>query len=362
MTDATFQVAVTEADARAFATLSGDWNPLHTDPAHAARTAYGRPVLHGAFAAGLMSRMAGMYLPGTDCLLHSLRLRFVAPIVPPATLTVRGQLVGTGAGDVGRVDVTISDASTGTRYVDGVYEFGRHTVDAPSLTTRPTLAVGPAPILVTGATGGLGRAVLERLGARGLGLSRSPHDGLAHVPDLARVAESLPDGKIGGIVHCAWPSPDNEALIALDDPARAIEHHLAGPVAQAIALARLLMERGVDDAMLVLIGSTAAAPGRHNYRMPLYSLAKSLVPDLTRILALELAPSTRRCAAIVFDVVEAGMNARISAGARIAHADRSPFGRLATAAEAAAQVAWVLDNAGFLASGATLTLTGAAAP
>src|SRR5215211_86917 len=45
-----------------FANVSGDWNPLHTDPGHAARTAYRRPVLHGAFSAGLLSRLAGMYL------------------------------------------------------------------------------------------------------------------------------------------------------------------------------------------------------------------------------------------------------------------------------------------------------------
>ena len=40
------------------------------------------------------------------------------------------------------------------------------------------------------------------------------------------------------------------------------------------------------------------------------------------------------------------------------NADRSPFGRIPTTGEAAAQIAWVLDNRGFLASGATLNLTG----
>ena len=63
------------------------------------------------------------------------------------------------------------------------------------------------------------------------------------------------------------------------------------PLREAIELAQLLKKRGTADSMLVLIGSTAAEPGRHNYRMPLYTLSKSLVPTLCRVLATELAAS-----------------------------------------------------------------------
>lgn len=114
--------------------------------------------------------------------------------------------------------------------------------------------------------------------------------------------------------------------------------------------------------MLVLIGSTAAEPGRHNYRMPLYTLSKSLVPTLCRVLATELAASSQRCVAVVYDVIDGGMNSRLSAGARIAHKDRSPFGRIASPDEAAEQLVWILTNKSFLASGSTLELTGGAAP
>ena len=120
---ASFDVEVTPRDAIAFATLSGDWNPLHTDPSHAAQTTYRRPVLHGAFSAGLMSRMAGMHLPGKDCLLHGMRLRFVAPIIPPVSLKVEGTVVSDN-GQLGRVEVTISDSRTNARYVEGSYAEG----------------------------------------------------------------------------------------------------------------------------------------------------------------------------------------------------------------------------------------------
>jgi acyl dehydratase/NAD(P)-dependent dehydrogenase (short-subunit alcohol dehydrogenase family) len=370
---ATFQVEVTRADAQAFAALSGDWNPLHTDAAHAARTIYGRPVLHGAFSAGLISRLAGMHLPGADCLLHSMRLRFVAPILPPATLVVSGRLTSEGAG-TGRVDATVADATTGASYVDATYEFSRHRMTEPDRGAgvgggpAPAGAAdgmpgdGSAPILVTGATGGLGRAVLARLGGAALGVSRGERPGLLHAPDLECMREQLRGRRIGGIVHCAWPAPDNERLLDLAQPRQAVDYHVAAPLRQVIALAQLLAEHGTPDAMLVLVGSTAAQPGRHNYRMPLYTLGKALVPELARILALELATVGMRCAAVVYDVIEGGMNKHLSASARLAHSDRAPTGQLPTPEEAAVQVEWLLANRSFLVSGATITLSGGALP
>lgn len=365
MTIATFEVDVSHADALGFARVSGDWNPLHTDEHYASQTAHRRPVLHGAFSAGLMSRLAGMYLPGTECLLHSMRLHFLAPIVPPAKLVVNGRLVSERE-ELGRVEATVSDKETGTRYVDGSYEFSRHATThvtpAGGHAEPPSWQRADAPILVTGATGGLGRAVLARLGARAIGVARRAEPGMLEVPDFEGLQASLEGRRVAGVVHCAWPAPDNERLTDLPRIDPAVEHHLAAPVRQIVGLGQLVAKCSVGNAMLLLIGSTAAMPGRHNYRMPLYSLAKALIPELSRILATELAPSGKRCAAVTFDVIEGGMNQRLSPMARLAHVDRAPSGQLPSLEEAAAHVEWVLDNASFLVSGANVTLTGAAAP
>jgi 3-hydroxybutyryl-CoA dehydratase len=52
---------VTETDIVAFAALSGDWNPVHTDAVYAATTPYGQRVGHGllalSIAVGLAVRM-----------------------------------------------------------------------------------------------------------------------------------------------------------------------------------------------------------------------------------------------------------------------------------------------------------------
>lgn len=360
MTSAEFLVEVSEAEATRFAELSGDWNPLHTDPEYASRTSYRRPILHGAYSAGLVSRMAGMHIPGQECLLHSIKLKFISPIVLPATLRVYGTLVR-GSGTEGIVEVQISDISTGARYVEGSYEFGHHSHIE---TTQPQLkgslsdgSDGETPILVTGASGGLGSAMIVALGGRGLPIPRGVLTNIANLPDF------LNGRKIGGIVHCGWPTPDNQRLTDLgSNTEAAIRHHVASPLVDCLKLAQALVEHGIPGATLVLVGSTAAQPGRHNWRAPLYSLSKSLIPSLVQILALELGSNNQRCVGAIFDVIDGGMNAGIRESVRIAHADRSPVGKIATPVEAAFQLSWLLQNNSFLMSGAVMTLSGGAMP
>jgi NAD(P)-dependent dehydrogenase (short-subunit alcohol dehydrogenase family) len=349
----------------AFAELSGDWNPLHTDPAHASRTRFGRPVLHGAFSAGLLSRLAGMYIPGTDCLLNSMQLRFIAPIQPPVRLRVHGEL-RPGSSENGHVDASITDAESGLRYVDGSYEFGRHGIfESAGTAIQPDTARDvptESAVLVIGATGGLGQAAMTKLGSRAVGVSRRPRDGMIALGDLERLEAVLRGRRVSAVLHCGWPTPDNTRLTELSDSAAAVENYVAAPLRQCITLARVMSRFGEPNALLVLVGSTAALPGRHGYRAPLYTLGKALVPELARILAIELASSQMRSAAVVFDVVETGMNAHLAPRARLAHVDRSPIGRLPDAAEAAGQLEWLLQNRSFLVSGATITLTGGALP
>lgn len=359
--EASFMTEVTFEDARRFAELSGDWNPLHTDRDYARSSEFGRPILHGAFSAGLISRLAGMHLPGTECLLHSINLRFVAAILPPAQLVVRGRIVSTH-GEGGKVNATVTDASSGVCYVEAAYEFSRHTRVATPVRDSVRPATTEDAVLVTGASGGLGQALLSRLGGAALGVARSAAPGVLQVEDPERIADAVGDRKLSAIVHCAWPAPDNVRLLDMRDSAAAVEHYIAKPVRQILSLAQLLADRGTPDAILVLIGSTADRPGRHNYRMPLYGLGKALVPDLCQILAVELGQTGRRTAALVFDVIEAGMNKRLSPRARLAHVDRSPAGRLPDADQAAAQIEWLLQNRSFLVSGATITLAGGAMP
>lgn len=67
--------------------LSGDYNPLHSDPAFAARAGLDSPILHGLCTFGFAGR-AVLELVGTESALTSMSARFAGPVWPGDTLNV----------------------------------------------------------------------------------------------------------------------------------------------------------------------------------------------------------------------------------------------------------------------------------
>ena len=55
---------ISDADVRAFAAISGDTNSVHLDDEAAARSVFGRRVVHGMLTASLISSVLGNDLPG----------------------------------------------------------------------------------------------------------------------------------------------------------------------------------------------------------------------------------------------------------------------------------------------------------
>ena len=94
---------ITEADIGAFAGLTGDYNPLHTDEIYASATAFGGRVAHGpmliGIAFGLMSRLG--LLDGTALGLLGLDWTFKQPVRPSDTVLVRVEVLDVVAGKSG---------------------------------------------------------------------------------------------------------------------------------------------------------------------------------------------------------------------------------------------------------------------
>jgi acyl dehydratase len=82
---------ITEADLVAFAGVSGDFNPLHTDAVFAADTIYGERIAHGALvlslATGLRQRV-GLFDGTLMGLLEIRSWRFIAPVLIGDTIHV----------------------------------------------------------------------------------------------------------------------------------------------------------------------------------------------------------------------------------------------------------------------------------
>jgi 3-hydroxybutyryl-CoA dehydratase len=88
-----FAASFSEADVADFARISGDSNPLHTDPAYAQAHGFQSMVLFGMLTSSLYSRLVGVYLPGQFALLQGIDIHFHSPCIANEMLSVRGEIV-----------------------------------------------------------------------------------------------------------------------------------------------------------------------------------------------------------------------------------------------------------------------------
>ncbi|MEU2065973.1 MaoC/PaaZ C-terminal domain-containing protein [Streptomyces anulatus] len=102
--DRTVERAVREDQALLYR-LSGDWNPLHADPAFAKLAGFDRPILHGLCTYGMtLKAVTDTLLDGDVSRITAYRTRFAGVVFPGETLRIR---MWTGGG---RVQVTVAAA------------------------------------------------------------------------------------------------------------------------------------------------------------------------------------------------------------------------------------------------------------
>ena len=88
-----FAAEISEDMMDKFRDISGDVNPLHTDADFARKKGFPGRVVYGMLVASLYSRLAGVYLPGKNCLLQSVQSDFMKPVFAGDLLTVEGKIV-----------------------------------------------------------------------------------------------------------------------------------------------------------------------------------------------------------------------------------------------------------------------------
>jgi 3-hydroxybutyryl-CoA dehydratase len=87
------QKTITAADIEAFASATGDTNPVHLDDAYAATTQFGKRIAHGLLTAGIVSAVLANDLPGPGTIYLGQDLKFKAPVFIGDTITATVEVI-----------------------------------------------------------------------------------------------------------------------------------------------------------------------------------------------------------------------------------------------------------------------------
>lgn len=88
-----FEIKITEEKVDQFATISGDFNPIHMDAKYAMDTKFKKRICHGMLLGSFFSQLVGMNLPGKKCLYLSQSMNFVNPCFIGDQITVKGVVI-----------------------------------------------------------------------------------------------------------------------------------------------------------------------------------------------------------------------------------------------------------------------------
>jgi 3-oxoacyl-[acyl-carrier protein] reductase len=225
--------------------------------------------------------------------------------------------------------------------------------------------------IVTGAAGGIGRAIVARLRESGALVAALDLPGAARgeaefaadcdVADpaqveaaFARAARELGPPDI--LVNAAGVAGEMTAIAdaSLESWRRTLEVNLTGTFLCCRAAIPGMVARGYGR--IVNLGSSRGREGTPGSGA--YAPAKAAVATLTRMLGAELATTGVIVNCVAPTAIEGGMSDGLDAAARAATLARIPMGRLGTAAEVAATVAWLASAECSFSTGASFDLSG----
>ncbi len=86
-------LTVTAEHVRAYAEITGDYNPLHFDAEFTSRTKFERLVVQGGLTTGLLHALVAMDMPGPGTVFLSQSWKFTAPVFIGDTITAMAEVI-----------------------------------------------------------------------------------------------------------------------------------------------------------------------------------------------------------------------------------------------------------------------------
>jgi NAD(P)-dependent dehydrogenase (short-subunit alcohol dehydrogenase family) len=230
-------------------------------------------------------------------------------------------------------------------------------------------------MVVTGAAGGIGRAIAERASAAGYRVgvldlhaepTRAAAAAIAHaVPLVANVSdEAQVEAALGAFGTCdVWVGNAGIvrfgplAELALADFRAAVDVNLVGTFVGARAAAKRMIARGQGGAIVNITSMNGVVAGPTSGA---YAATKAGVALLTQQMALEWGRFGIRANSVAPGLIDAGMSARILAdpAVRRARAEKIPLGRLGTGDDIARAVLFLASDEAAYVTGQNLLVDG----
>ena len=371
---------VSEEDVARFVQMTGDDNPLHVDRAYAETTPFKDVVVHGMLGASLLSTVIGTKLPGEGALWVSQRFDFLLPV---------------RLGDEIEVSATVTGKHDSQRLLDLdariVNQRGelvlRGSGRVRALEPREEQAVEaaePARVaIVTGGSGGIGRAICTRLAADGFrvivgfradeerargtvaAIEEAGGEGLAVRADVARAegARELVQraqrafGGVGVLVNNASGRIEPKSFEALTWPdiTSQLEIGLRGALELVQAAVPVMRAQGTGRIVNITsqVLDSPPTPG-----WTAYAIAKASIATLSRQLAEELGPDGITVNCVAPGMTETRLIGDVPEKARLIAARQTPLRRLARPEDVAGAVAYLASPAAEFVTGQTLRVNG----
>ena len=118
---------ITQARIDAYATASGDFNPIHIDQSFAYKSHFGKTIAHGMLIAAMVSNLMSQNFSGLWSESGKLKVRFRAPVFAGEMVTARGYIKKVEPYNSGQIKITC------------VIEVAKNTAD--SFDSEPELAI-----------------------------------------------------------------------------------------------------------------------------------------------------------------------------------------------------------------------------
>ena len=374
---------ITAKDVDAFIDLTGDNNPLHVDESYASKTPFKKPVVHGMLTASFISTIIGTRLPGPGSLWYEQQMRFVAPVRIGTKIRVWVKVRHKSEAQRIVVLETVVFDEHERRIIEGeakVKILQQEKIEGFSMSEKRTGA-----IIVSGASRGIGASIVKILAAEGypvivnyfhsasqakMVVEEITQNGGRAIACRADVSDDQEVKKmvdlalstfqnIYGIVNNASGPIEIKDFseLAWDDIQRHIDIQLKGSFNVTRYVLPCFLDQG--GGTIVNIASIVADHIPPAKWLP-YSMAKSALVTFTKSLANEYGPKKIRVNCVSPGMTHTELIADIPEKIKMVTKMQTPLRRLATPADIAGTVSFLLSDKASFITGQNIRVCGGA--